>query len=394
VLPHAKEEGPTRDNSFDRELFSGPMARTSVAPLGILVALGVLGGIVATRFGALGSTSLLAPQAGPRTVLARGELDAEEKATIDLFREASPSVVSITRVALRRDFMSNVYEIPEGSGSGFLWDDQGHVITNFHVIKGADSAQVALDDHTSWEARLVGAAPDKDIAVLKIDAPVSALRPLPIGTSRDLLVGQKAFAIGNPFALDRTLTTGIVSALGREIRGVGGRMIPGMIQTDAAVNPGNSGGPLLDSAGRLIGMNTAIYSTSGGSAGIGFAVPVDTINTVVPQILRHGNINRAGLGVVPASDADAKHLGIQGVIIAAVSQSSAAERAGLRQAYLDSRGRLRGDVIVGIDGKSIDKTDDLFRVLEGRSKGETVKVTVLRDGKRIEVPVTLQELSD
>ncbi len=218
-------------------------------------------------------------RAGPRPIAPRGELAADEKSTIALFRQASPSIVHITAVSVARDlFTLNLLQIPEGTGSGLVWDDTGNIVTNYHVIQNAGAAQVTLADQSTWKARLVGIAPDKDLAVLKIDAPKSRLRPIPIGTSKDLQVGQSAFAIGNPFGLDQTLTTGVVSALGREIESVTRRPIQGVIQTDAAVNPGNSGGPLLDSAGRLIGVNTAIYSPSGASVGIGFAIPVDTVN--------------------------------------------------------------------------------------------------------------------
>lgn len=238
--------------------------------------------LLAERFGAYRHD----PDAVPRAITPRGDLAQDEQTTIDLFRNASPSVVYITTVALRTDRYSlNLFEIPRGTGSGFVWDDEGHIITNFHVIRGASAARVTLADHTTWEARPAGTAPHQDLAMLHINAPRHRLRPLAIGTSSGLQVGQKVFAIGNPFGLDQTLTTGIISALGREITSGTGRTIRGVIQTDAAINPGNSGGPLLDSAGRLIGVNTAIYSPSGSSAGIGFAVPVDTVNQVASQLL-------------------------------------------------------------------------------------------------------------
>jgi S1-C subfamily serine protease len=256
-----------------------------------IVWLTVIAVLLLWRFGLLDfGRSLWGSNNGePRVVTARGDLAAEEKANIELFRQASPSVVYITVLSRRLDaFSLNVYEIPEGTGSGFIWDDQGHIITNFHVIRNAQAAQVTLADHSTYNAGLVGIAPNKDLAVLKIDAPKKLLRPLPIGTSHDLVVGQKTFAIGNPFGLDQTLTTGVVSALGREIRSATRQPIAGVIQTDAAINPGNSGGPLLDSAGRLIGVNTAIYSPSGAYAGIGFAIPVDTVNEVIPLLIRQG----------------------------------------------------------------------------------------------------------
>ena len=242
------------------------------------------------------------PAAETRTVAARGDLAADEEATIALFRRASPAVAYITSVALRRDlFTLNVFEIPQGSGSGFVWDASGHVVTNYHVVASAGATRVTLADRSSWDAELVGAAPEKDLAVLRIDAPHDRLQPLAIGSSADLLVGQKVFAIGNPFGLDRTLTTGVISALGREIVSPARLTIRDVIQTDAAINPGNSGGPLLDSAGRLIGVNTAIYSPSGAFAGIGFAIPADTVGWVVPELIAHGRIERVWAAVLRTS---------------------------------------------------------------------------------------------
>lgn len=241
----------------------------------------------------------LAEDSEPRTAQPRGELAAPEQATVSLFERLSPSVAYITSVALKRDWYSlNIYEIPRGAGSGFVWDRQGHIVTNFHVLEGASSAKITLSDQSTWEARVVGIAPEKDLAVLRVEAPGELLQPIPLGTSRDLKVGQSVLAIGNPFGLDRTLTTGIISALGREIESVTRIPIRDVIQTDAAINPGNSGGPLLDSAGRLIGVNTAIYSPSGVYAGIGFAIPADTVSWVVPELIAKGRIERLTLSVV------------------------------------------------------------------------------------------------
>jgi S1-C subfamily serine protease len=338
--------------------------------------------------------SIYDPDAVPRAVTARGDLAADEQSTIELFRHASPAVVYITSLAIQRDIFSlNLFEIPQGTGSGFIWDQDGHIITNYHVIQGASGARVTLDDQSVWDAQLVGTAPDHDLAVLYIPAPKSHLKPIAVGTSTDLLIGQKAFAIGNPFGLDHTLTTGVISALEREITAVTGRTISGVIQTDAAINPGNSGGPLLDSAGRLIGVNTAIYSPSGSNAGIGFAVPVDTVNRVVPQIIRHGRVSRPGLGVRIASDATAHRFGLQGVLIIQVDQGSTAATAGLRGTRRDAQGNLLlGDVIVGIANHPVESTDDLMQALDQHQVGETVSVSIMRDGQRLSLSVTLQAL--
>jgi S1-C subfamily serine protease len=298
-------------------------------------------------------------------------------------------------VAIQRDrFSLNLLEIPQGTGSGFIWDSDGHIITNFHVIQKAGGAKVTLADHSTWDARLVGIAPDQDLAVLSINAPKNRLKPLPIGRSTDLLVGQKVFAIGNPFGLDQTLTTGIISALGREINAVSGRTIPDVIQTDAAINPGNSGGPLLDSAGRLIGVNTAIYSPSGSSAGIGFAVPVDTVNRVAPQLIRHGRMIRPGLGGSFANNATAQRMGIDGVLTVEVMEGSAAAAAGLQGMRRDRQGQLiLGDIIVGIGEETVGSLDDMMQILDHYNVGDTVDVVVVRNGRRMTLPVTLQALN-
>jgi S1-C subfamily serine protease len=273
-----------------------------------------------------------------------------------------------------------------------VWDQDGHIVTNYHVIQDADAARVTMSDQSTWEARLVGAYPDKDLAVLMIDAPRSQLRPIPVGTSHDLKVGQKVFAIGNPFGLDRTLTTGVVSALGREIESVTRRTIKDMIQTDAAINPGNSGGPLLDSAGRLIGVNTSIYSPSGAYAGIGFAIPVDEVNRVIPKLIRQGKITRPALGVQVAPDQMAQQLGVKGALVIDVIAGSAAAEAGLRPTRRDSANRIKlGDVIVSFDDKPVQSANDLLDLLETHQVGDTVKMTVLRDGKEHPVTVTLRD---
>ncbi len=335
------------------------------------------------------------PDAAPRPVTPRGDLAAEEQSNIELFRAASPSVVYITRLAMRRRgmFSLNLFEIPQGTGTGFVWNDRGHVITNLHVIQRASALRVTLADGSEWEARVVGAAPDHDLAVLFINAPKRRLKPISVGRSASLQVGQRVFAIGNPFGLDQTLTTGIISALGREIDSASGRKISGVIQTDAAINPGNSGGPLLDSAARLIGVNTAIFSPSGSSAGIGFAVPVDTVNRVVPQLIRHGRVTRPGLGVHVADRGTAARFGARGVLILRVQKGSAAEAAGLRGTRRGAGGRLLlGDVIVGVGAASVASPDELLNALDARKVGDVVEVRFTRGGKQMSVSVKLQAL--
>ena len=327
----------------------------------------------------------------PRTVTPRGELAADEKSTIELFRQASPAVVYITTSAIRRDrFSFNLLQIPQGTGSGFVYDDKGHIVTNLHVLQNADEARITLADGSSYQGSLVGMEEDLDLAVLRIRADPARLHPIPIGVSRDLEVGQKVFAIGNPFGLDQTLTTGVISGLGREIQAESGRAIRGVIQTDAAINPGNSGGPLLDSAGRLIGVNTAIVSPSGAYAGIGFAVPVDDINRVVPQIIQFGKAARPALGIA-IDDRISRRLGTQGVLILGLVPGGAAAKAGLRETTYDDSGNLRlGDIILMIDGKATRSVAELEDVLDSHQIGQTVRVTVLRDGRKVDLDVTLQ----
>ena len=339
-----------------------------------------------------GGLDWLRPAGEVRTVTPRGELADDEKTTIEIFQSASPSVVFITTSALRSDFYGlNVTEVPSGTGSGFIWDAAGHIVTNFHVIQSANRANVTLNDHSSWPATLVGRSPDKDLAVLKINAPPGKLQPIAIGESQDLQVGQKVFAIGNPFGLDQTLTTGVISALGRTINAQGNRTIEDVIQTDASINPGNSGGPLLDSAARLIGVNTAIFSPTGTSAGIGFAVPVDTVNRVVPQLIEHGEVTRPKLGVAIANETLRRRLGIEGVLILEVAPGSGAASAGLQGTIRTPDGRIRfGDVIISVNGDDVKNENELMNALERHKVGDTVKITVVRDGKSMSVDVTLQ----
>jgi S1-C subfamily serine protease len=330
--------------------------------------------------------------AAPRAVSPRGPLAADEQANIDLFRRARHSVVHITTLGVQRDLFSmNVQHVPRGTGTGIIWDDQGHVVTNFHVIQGAQGARVTLADQSSHDATLVGVFADRDLAVLRIDVPKDKLSPIAIGSSRELQVGQRVYAIGNPFGLDQTLTTGIISALGREIESFNQRTIRGVIQTDAAINPGNSGGPLLDSAGRLIGVNTQIASPSGASAGIGFAIPVDEVNRIVPRLIRDGRFVRPALGISAGAAGLRRALDLpMGVIVVQVGSGSPAARAGLQPFRRGSRGEVvGGDVITAINGEPVADLDDMLTVLERRQPGETVTLTVWRGGQLRKLTVVL-----
>ncbi len=334
--------------------------------------------------------------AEPRIIEARGNLAEDEQSTIELFENSRNSVVFIsTRQRVVDAWTRNIFSVPSGTGSGFIWDDDGHIITNFHVIKGASAATVRLADGRDYKAALVGASPAHDIAVLKIGIGFQRPTPVPLGTSNDLQVGQKVFAIGNPFGLDWTLTTGIVSALDRSLPGEQGHTIDNLIQTDAAINPGNSGGPLLDSAGRLIGINTAIYSPSGVSAGIGFAVPVDTINRVVPQLVSKGKYIRPALGITvdgKLNERLANMLNVTGIVILNVEPGSAADKAGLEGAAISPDGTniIPNDIIIAIESKPVESVDKLLSLLDTYRVGDTIQITVLRNGNKIELPITLQ----
>ncbi len=333
-------------------------------------------------------------EAAPTPPPLPADLPESERRDIEVFRRSAPSVCFITTVALRRDFFSmDVLRIPQGSGSGFVWDKQGHVVTNFHVISGGQAVRVTLADQSEWDAEVVGVAPDKDLAVLRVAADPSRLVPLPLGSSATLAVGQKVLAIGNPFGLDHSLTIGVVSALGRELESPSSRIIRDVIQTDAAINPGNSGGPLLDSRGRLIGVNTAIYSPSGASAGIGFAVPVDTVRALVPQLIKYGKPVQPGIGIVPLSDYWTRRFGLEGVVIRAVNPGSPAERAGLEALRISASGRVTvRDRIVAVNGVPVRTVDDLLHAFESAGVGAPVTLTVARDERTREVRVTLVPL--
>ena len=388
-----------------RPFFLGPPHSSGPGPTSVLVPVLTLLTAVAVVVGGLFLFRVFQRSVSPgqdvnaelRPITPRGNLTELEKTNTRIYKLNRPSVVHITTLVVRTSLF-NRSEVPEGTGSGFVWDENGHIVTNFHVIKNADAARVTMADQTTYKAYLVGGAPDKDIAVLWIDAPKDKLRPILVGASKDLEVGQLVYAIGNPFGLDQTLTWGVVSALNREIDSVvKGRPIKNVIQTDAAINPGNSGGPLLDSSGRLIGVNTAIYSPSGSSAGIGFAIPVDGVNETVTELIRKGNAHpqprttRAGLGIQLASDELARQIGApEGVTITRVLPGGAAAAAGLVAARRDEEGNVvLGDVITAIDGKPIKKVEDLFTVLKEYKVGDTVTLEVVRNGQKIENKVTL-----
>jgi S1-C subfamily serine protease len=342
------------------------------------------------RLAALAAVLLLGPPSALRLDAQSARLE-DERNTIEVVKSLKNSVVFITNIQLVSDFFFSTEEaVPRGSGSGFVWDDRGHIVTNFHVIEDGDIFKVALPDQRELRARLVGKEPNKDIAVLRLEGDRAGLFPVRLGASTGLEVGQKVIAIGNPFGFDHTVTTGIVSALGRSMPGAGGVTIRDMIQTDASINPGNSGGPLVDSSGALIGMNTMIISPSGASSGIGFAVPVDTIKRIVPEIIRYGKVIRPGLGVTFLDDRYARRAGIEGVVLYDVPEASAAYRAGLRGLGRNRLGRLIArDVITAVDDAAVRSYDDLYTALDGRKIGDTVTLTVVRDEKERKVRLTL-----
>jgi S1-C subfamily serine protease len=333
-------------------------------------------------------------------------LTASERETVHLFNDAKSSVVYITNVAVRRDaFTLNLTETPQGAGSGIVWDDKGHLVTNYHVIAGANQLKVSflprkggVQNQKVYDAAIVGYDDDKDIAVLKVSDPeaLREMKPLTIGTSGDAMVGQRVFAIGNPFGLDHTLTTGIISGLGREIQsGNTGRPIDGIIQTDAAINPGNSGGPLLNSGGQLIGVNTAIYSASGTSSGVGFALPSDMVSGIVDQLIRFGRVTRPILGVSFAPDGALDQLGLGGVLVLDARAGGPADRAGVRSTTRDESGRLiLGDIIVELAGYPINDSSDLFRALDKLSVGEIVDVKLVRGVDQVTARIELDDIKD
>jgi len=346
---------------------------------------------------AIGSTFQTSPpaEALAQPAVAAGELTESELRVVRLFEEATPSVVFVAteQDVVVRNVFGAFRDVRSGTGSGFVWDEDGHIVTNFHVIRSATRVNVTFSDGQTKPAEIVGAAPDKDLAVLKVDADGLSLRPTPVGDSEGLRVGQSVYAIGNPFGLDRTLTTGVVSALGRTIESLNGRTIFDVIQTDAAVNPGNSGGPLLDSSGRLIGVNTAIRSPSGASAGISFAVPADTVRRIVPSLIQTGRVTTPTIGVRFLPSAQSRQLGIaRGVLVLELIEDGPAARAGLRPTTRSSDGSITlGDVIISIDNKPVVVPADLLNILADYEVGDTVLVEVARPGGVVKLRVTLDD---
>jgi len=351
--------------------------------------------IVADFFG-IKPTSFFQPKVGMRPVTQPlGELGADERASIEVFKRISPSVTYITNKRFQRDYFSfNVMEIPQGTGSGFLWDNKGHIVTNFHVVYEADEIEVRMRDGKSYDADVVGADPDHDLVVLQINATNLNISPVMIGNSNDLQVGQKVLAIGNPFGLDSTLTTGVISALGRTIQSMTKRYIHDVIQTDAAINPGNSGGPLLDSFGRLIGVNTAIISPSGTYSGVGFAVPVDTVNRIVTKLINHGKVGRPGFGISLIPEHIMSRIGTEGVGILEVFKGSSAEEAGLREVKRLSNGRVQmGDIIIEVAGSKIRGSSDLVRILDKYEVGDEVDIIIIRENVKKSIQIVIQSVN-
>lgn len=329
--------------------------------------------------------------AGVLSTAAQAFSTDDERNSMEVFEAARPSVVFVTNQQLARDpYSFDLVTVPRGSGTGFVWSEKGYIVTNFHVIEGARKITITLQDQSNWPAEVVGLAPERDIAVLRIDVPKNKLAALPLGDSADLRVGRKVLAIGNPFGLDATLTTGVISALGREIISPNQRKITNVIQTDAAINPGNSGGPLLNSKGELIGVNTMIYSPSGASAGIGFAIPVNTVKEVVPELIEHGRLVRPVLGIAVAPDHWAAQIGIEGVPILRVEPHSPADEAGLQGARRNAWGQISlGDIIVAIGERPTANDDQLLSALENYKPGDSVDISVVRDGKLIITKIRL-----
>ncbi|MDP7319305.1 MAG: trypsin-like peptidase domain-containing protein [Bacteriovoracaceae bacterium] len=318
-----------------------------------------------------------------------------ENRVIKIYQETVPSVVNVANIKYADSFFYGRVEVPQGTGTGFVWDDQGHIVTNFHVVQGGNSFMVNFHkDKKQYKAKVVGVAPKQDIAVLKLETMPKNLKPITIGTSSDLKVGQLALALGNPYGFDHSLTKGIISAVGRKIDGIGGVKIHDMIQTDAAINQGNSGGPLLNSSGKLIGVNTMIVSRSGSSAGLGFAVPIDTVKRIAPQLIKHGKVIRPGLGVgILDEEIRKRYVGDKGAILSFVDPEGPAHDAGLKGMMRDSFGRIYiGDIILEINGKEVNSRDDIYHELGKYKIGDTITILYQRENKRKKVKVTLKPI--
>ena len=320
-------------------------------------------------------------------------LQQDEKSNISVFENVSPSVVSIKNASLAWElFSANIFEIPQGAGSGFVWDEQGHIVTNYHVVYQADKIEVHQGEN-SYRAKVVGVSPEYDLAVLQTDVPKDSLKPISVGNSKDLKVGQNVLSIGNPFGFDCSLTTGVVSALGRTMDSAGGRKIHDVIQTDAAINPGNSGGPLLDSEGKLVGVSTSIYSPSGAYSGVSFAIPVDIVKRIIPQLIKYGKVKRVGIGVILAPDNIRERAGFKGAMILDVYNGSAGDKAGLRATKQTYSGRVfYGDIIISADNTKIENNDDLIAFLETKDEGNKIDLRFIRQGKEYGTTVVLQKL--
>jgi len=388
------------DNS---PLFSRPAPSSGGTVSGWLVAiLLILFAALYLQMSGLWPRPLLDPSAAMRPVTPRGDLAEDEKSTIELFKSVHQSVVHITTsTSVVQAYRMNPVDVPLGSGSGIVWDQNGYIVTNYHVIRDArmrsgGKIRVVLSNGATYLAEVVGGNPGSDLAVLKIKAPASDLKPIPIGQSDDLQVGQKVFAIGSPFSLDQSLTNGIISGLGREIGSPGGPTIKDVIQVNAAINPGNSGGPLLDSAGRLIGVTTAIASETGSFSGLGFAIPVDTVNSVVTQLIRTGSAEPPTLGLSFIKDeltAELRKRGYvkePGALVYSVWQDGPAAEAGILPTQETLEGYIWGDLIVEIDGKPVPDVKSLVQIINTKKVGDVVTLTIIRNGSSVKVPVTLR----
>lgn len=366
---------------------------TAFIAVGTVASLSSFGSVFQFR----GNSNAVLAESVPLPGINEPSVVSDEQNSIEVYKTLSPGVAFITTTSTQQDLFGDVEE-GRGSGSGSVIDNQGHILTNFHVVEGAQKLNVSLGGSKTYPAEVIGGDADTDLAVIKITPPQEGLTVIPFSDSDKLVVGQKVLAIGNPFGLDRTLTTGVISGLQRPIRGLNRRPIEGAIQTDASINPGNSGGPLLDKYGKMIGINAQIYSRSGGSVGVGFAIPVNIAKRIVPQLIQFGEVRRPRLGGVFYSIEQLREQGAQfavpnGLLIRSLAAGGPAERAGLRAVTRSANGALLGDIITSIDGEKISDLDDLFRFLDKRQINDTVRVEFIRDGRAMTVPVKLTPLS-